>query len=149
MNYGYCPHCNETVYESDERVSTGLGAAHWVCHENYKFECDKEMAEYHAQETLRIKQENKLIKRLERTLKPKLWAVVKQVFDDHIVNYIQIDTFDKVEGKKELARDWFGESVAIRSIYDDTSFCSYSDSYGGPIWLPLGKGRYLHMHISG
>lgn len=150
MNYGDCVHCNETVYESDERASTGIGVAHFECHSKYQEECQKEQQEFYEQEKIRWQRENKLVERLKRTLKPKLWAVVKMVFDDHTVNYIQIDTFDKVRGTKELARDWFGESVAVRHIYDWTSTCSYScDTYGGIVWIPIGKGRYLHLHISG
>ncbi|POC19549.1 hypothetical protein [Vibrio vulnificus] len=149
MHYGDCVHCNCSVYESDERVSISIGVAHFECHERYQEQVEADMKEYAEQERKRVRCDNKLISRLKRTLKPKVWNVIELVLQDHWVGYLSILPLSKVTGRKNNAHDWFGESVAIRHIYDDTSSCSYSDTYGGVIYLPIGKERYLQMHISG
>lgn len=149
MYYGYCCYCDSAVYESDERINHRFGVAHFECHERNESELEAEKLQNIRDERLRSKIENKLVTRLRRTLKPKLWAAISMVLRDHAVHGIQIDSFNKVTGNKVKGRDWFGESVAIRHVFDDTSSCSYSDTYGGLLWLPIGMGRYLQIHISG
>ncbi|MDW2204291.1 hypothetical protein R7007_21720 [Vibrio sp. 1636] len=149
MNYGQCVHCGTDVYESDERVSSIIGVIHFTCDQEHKLSIDLEMKEMMEQEKAQAKRENKLLARLKRTLKPKVYGFIEFLFEDHRVGSIEIVGFDKVSGSKERARDWFGESVSIRYIWDDTSTDYWGDGYGGFIWVPIGKGRYLQMHIWG
>ncbi|WP_347361786.1 hypothetical protein [Vibrio vulnificus] len=149
MNYGQCVHCGTDVYESDERVNLSIGVSHYTCDQEYKLSCDLEMKEMIEQEKAQEKRENRLLTRLKRTLKPKIYSFIKLMFEDHQVHSIEIVGLNKVSGSKERARDWYGESVAVRYIYDDTSTDYWGDGYGGYVWIPIGKARYLQMHISG
>ncbi len=149
MNYGSCVHCDGFVYESDERVSLSLGVAHVECHERFQEQAYSDMERESEEQALRLRRESKLLARLKKRLKPKIWSVIEMIQQQHLVNQIAIDAFEDVKGTKISALDWFGESVGIRTVYDETSSCSYSGTYGGAIWIPIGAGRYLHMHISG
>ncbi|MEZ8723132.1 hypothetical protein AB6D66_18820 [Vibrio pomeroyi] len=149
MLYGNCVHCDSSVYESDERVTISLGVAHFECHERFQEQWLPEIEDHAEQERQSAKRDNKLLKRLKRTLKPKVWSVIELVMQDHWVGYLNITSLAEVTGQRNRAHDWFGESVAIRHLYDDATTCSYSETYGGVIFLPIGNARYLQMHISG
>lgn len=87
--------------------------------------------------------------RLKRTLKPKIWQAIHWAISEHRCQDLKIVGIDEVAGSKERAKDWYGESVAVRYVYDDTSTDYWGDSYGGLIWIPIGKARYLQIHIWG
>jgi hypothetical protein len=149
QSHTLCPHCREIILDSDKVVDTPIGTAHSTCSEQFIWECEEEALKYAEMERRELRREKKLIAKLKRTLKPKVWAAIELVRADSTVNYMKLETIDKVRGTKNKAGEWFGESVGVKTVYDDTSFCSYSDSYSGPIWLAIGKGIYLHIHISG
>lgn len=149
MNHGLCVHCSNTVYESDERVSLSIGVAHFECRESFEKECRAEEKEFLDSDRKEGERQTKLLSRLKRTLKPKIWDAIERVMQGNFCHLMEIVSLDMVTGDKQRAHEWFGESVGIRCVYDDTTFCSYSDSYGGLVWLPIGKWRYLQMHISG
>ncbi|EKA4077117.1 hypothetical protein OLH55_004327 [Vibrio parahaemolyticus] len=149
MNYGQCVHCGNDVYQSDERVSLSWGVTHLECHEDYHAQSELLMKELAEEENARYKRDCKLISRLKRTLKPKIWQAIDWAISEHRYQDLKIVGIDEVAGSKERARDWYGESVAVRYIYDDTSTDYWGDGYGGLIWIPIGKARYLQMHIWG
>jgi hypothetical protein len=149
MNYGPCVLCDSTVYESDEQVSLSFGVAHFECHEEGQRENEAGRLRHEAEVSKQIKNDKRILKHLERTLKPKVWENIKFAMYGHRYQDLAIVGFDKVGGAKQSAMEWFGESVAIRHVFDDISSCSLSDTYGGSIWLPIGHARYLHMHIWG
>ncbi|EII3125378.1 hypothetical protein [Vibrio parahaemolyticus] len=149
MNHGQCVHCGNDVYESDERVSLSWGVSHFECHEDYHNKADLEMKALAEEDKARYRKDCKILRRLKRTLKAKIWQGIDWTIADHRYQDLQIVGVDKVCGEKRAGHDWFGQSTAMRYIYDDTSTDYWGDSYGGQIWLPIGKGRYLQMHIWG
>lgn len=147
MNYGSCVHCNEIVYSSDERVNLSLGAAHFECHEREQVALHEEMIKAGEEEMQGREKDNRLFARLEKTLKHKFWLPIKWVRENNYCQDLEIVGIDKVKGTKASTYDFFGEGAAIRHVFEDVS--SEGDTYGGLIWIPLGKGRYLQMHIWG
>ena len=147
MNHGNCVFCGNSVYQGDEVISLFIGVAHLECHEDYKADMEADMREMAEEESSRARKDNRLLARLRRTLKPKIWMPIERVLADNFCHSLSIVKLDDVSGQRVNAHDWFGESVAIRHLYDDTSHCSYSDSSGGVVYLPIGKQRYLQMEI--
>ncbi|MCF2902241.1 hypothetical protein L1267_17875 [Pseudoalteromonas sp. OFAV1] len=95
------------------------------------------------------KKSDRLLKNLKSKLKPKLWQAIKWELAAHFCIALEIVSIAEVKGCKRKGNDYFGQSVAMRHVYDDTSSCSYSGSYGGDVYLHLGNGRYLKMYING
>lgn len=149
MNYGACHFCGSDVYESDERVPTYLGPVHYECKVAFDKESEALNKKIADEENERYARDQKLLKRLQRTLKPKFWQCIAFTIYDHHYQDLEIVGVDCVKGQKNNAHDWFGESVAMRHVYDDTSTDYWGDGYGGEIFLPIGKGRYLKMHVWG
>lgn len=91
----------------------------------------------------------RLLRRLKRKLKPKIFQAIESEMDYHICHDFEIVRRSQVKGKKRSAHDYFGESAAIRHVYDDTSFNSYTESYAGNVFLRLSNDRYLRIFVSG
>lgn len=144
-----CVHCGFEVLESESSLNLSIGIAHRKCNDEFKEECRKEELAYQEYEKREAKRENKLLRRLKRQLKPKIFSLLDYLREDCWINSIEMVTRNSLSGEKRSASDFFGFSVAIRHVYDDTSSCSYSDSYGGYVYLPIGHNRYLKVHISG
>ncbi|MEF1335592.1 hypothetical protein REH81_02190 [Vibrio rotiferianus] len=147
MNYGSCVYCNDTVYSSDERVNLSWGVAHYECHEREQEEIHDQMLKAGEDEMKRREKDNRIMARLEKTLKPKFWQPIKWVREENYCQDLEIVGIEKVKGTKTSTYDFFGEGAAIRHVFEDVS--SDGDTYGGFIWIPIGKGRYLQMHIWG
>ncbi len=113
---------------------------------DHDYEKDKKaFDEFERKESRR---QNKLIKRLKRSLKPKCFDVVELLKKNCFAHTFNVVDIESVVGSKERASEWFGESVAVRHLYDDTRHNSYSESTSGYIYLPVGKGRYLMIYIT-
>lgn len=110
---------------------------------------DELMQRASEQEWRDVKKSDQILKRLQRTVKPKIWQAINWDLHSHICLVIGIVTVDQVAGSKRTGHDYFGESTAVRHVYDDVSSCTYSDSYGGNVYLYLGKKRYLMMYVHG
>ena len=96
-------------------------------------------------------QENskRILGRLKRTLKPKIWEPIEWELDSHWCIALEIVTRDRVIGRKESGDSYFCQSTAIRHVYVNVSSCSYSDTYGGDVYIRLGNNRYLRMYVYG
>lgn len=90
-----------------------------------------------------------ILKRLKKSLRPKIWEAIQWELNSHYCLALGIVSIDEVKGRKETGNDYHGQSTAMRHVYVDVSSCSYSDTYGGNVYLYLGMGRYLAMFISG
>ena len=90
---------------------------------------------------------NKTIKRLKVKMKPVDFEPIDWLLSDHMTGYASIVKSDELVGSKVKAVDFFGQSSKLRHIWDNTSSCSYSGTYGGEVCVPLGKGNYLKIHI--
>ena len=144
-----CAHCCGTIYPDDEKASCGMGLAHIECQEKFEDEIE-EQARVAAEEEFRVgENSNRLLNRLEQSLKPKIWQAIKWELAYHWCLALEIVTIERVAGIKRSGHEYFGESTAMRHVYDDVSSCSYSDTYGGNVYLYLGNKRYLMMYVSG
>lgn len=147
MTIESCFHCGGDI--SDTVSMDGNIPFHSQCLEKHRIEME---ASAEAERLAAIKEQktnDRILKHLERTLKPKIWVCVKSELESHRFGYLEIVTIDKVKGTKQDASKYFGASVAMRHFYDDVSSCSYSDTYGGDLYLYLGKKRYLKMTVWG
>ncbi|MFS1430806.1 hypothetical protein LMH73_027775 [Vibrio splendidus] len=146
-----CFYCGEDIDPDSDYVSEVGYHLHSECHqkfENENIQAEKRERARHLNENNR----NERIKRhLKRTLKPKIWDCISVELSENggHCGHLAIVTLDKVTGTKQSGYEYFGESVAVRHVYDNTSSCSYSDTFGGEINIYIGKGRYLQMHIWG
>lgn len=91
----------------------------------------------------------RILRKLKRTLKPKIWQAVEYDLNGHSCLALGIVPHSEVKGRKQKGSDWHGQSTAMRHVYSNVSYCSYSDSYGGNVYLRLSKDRYLMMFIHG
>lgn len=103
--------------------------------------------QYDAEIEKHCKKQEKLIKRLKRTLKPKFWQALESLKGDIWVGDFNIVKFDNIKGNKESGHAFFGESAPFRHVYADISYNTYSDSGDGDVYLPIGKARYLKVSI--
>ncbi len=91
----------------------------------------------------------RLMRCLKYSLKQKILKDVMFELDSHWSCILGIVSICQVKGTKRKGHDYFGMSTAIRHVYDNTSSCSYNDSYDGEVFIYIGKKRYLNIHISG
>lgn len=144
-----CFQCGCSIYQSDEHVSKGMLSFHLNCHEVYEGECEfterRESEHYKAEQ----RRHKCLLKKLKRTLRAKIYQAIELELDQHQCHDFEIVCRLQVEGQKRRGRDYFGESTAIRHVYDDTSTCSYSGTYGGNVFLRLSNDRYLRIYVTG
>lgn len=92
---------------------------------------------------------NKVLRRLKKTLPQKIWLSIQYLLNDNSCLDLGVVSQEHVKGFKESGNSYFGWSTAVRHVYNDVSSCSYSDSYGGNLYIYLGERRYLRMHIYG
>jgi hypothetical protein len=82
---------------------------------------------------------------------PKVISSLEFELKQHVnlgSSFAIVDVSDCV-GVKRRFSEFTGYSSPIRWVYDDTSSCSYSGSYGGDVYFQLGKGKYLRAFIAG
>lgn len=149
MYVDQCFHCSGTVYSSDESVSTGVGMVHLECDEQYQEEMRLSNENANKAHILENKRNTRIIKNLKRRLKLKIWQAIEWEMQAHQYGHLEIVSLKDVEGRKTSGNDYFGESTALRHVYDNTSSCSYSDTYGGDVYLYIGEQRYLRMFVWG
>lgn len=89
------------------------------------------------------------IKRLRQRLPPKMNQFIEDLKKDFWVSNHQIVRRDSITGIKERASHFFGQSVCVRYIYHNSHYCSYSESFSGTMFIPLGKERFLKVCLSG
>ena len=92
---------------------------------------------------------DRLLGKLKRRLKPKIWQGIQWELNAHTCLALEIVSVKQVKGYKRTGHEYFGQSTAIRHVYDHTSMCSLSGSYGGNVYLYLGNKQYLMMFVSG
>lgn len=94
--------------------------------------------------------DEKVMSRLKKSLKSKVYDGIVWEMKQHCgANHLEIVKAKSCTGTKTSYSDYAGFSSPIRYIYDDVSNDSYSGSYGGLIYLSIGHGNYLKMHIWG
>lgn len=91
-----------------------------------------------------LKNHNKIMKHLKRSLKPKLWEAIELELSKHS-DYMAhgIVRINDVAGTKVSKRQWGAASSALRHVYQDLHGSS------GMMWIPLGKCRYLEVRVNG
>jgi hypothetical protein len=112
-------------------------------------EFDEDMREYAEQSARDYEKSNRIISKLKRKLKQKIWQPIEWELKSHYCMALGIVKKAEVKGRKESGYDYFCQSTAIRHVYNNVSSCSYSDSYGGNIYIRLSQDRYLMMFIHG
>ena len=110
---------------------------------------EDEMHQFAEQSARDYEKSNKILARLKRALKHKIWQPIEWELKSHYCMAFGVVPWSEVKGRKESGYDYFCQSTAIRHVYVDVSSCSYSDSYGGNIYIRLSKDRYLAMYING
>ncbi|MEZ8292350.1 hypothetical protein AB6D11_00705 [Vibrio splendidus] len=126
-----------------------FGLQHAKCYE-------QEMAELKEQEAANARaykaQQQKsarILSRLKRTLKPKVMQAIMWEIDAHRCEGLTLVDSSQVKGEKRTGRDYFGTSTAIRHVFEDVSLCSYSDSYGGEVFIRVRNNLYLRICVFG
>lgn len=93
--------------------------------------------------------DTKLLYRLERTLKKKIWTPVSWELREHGFGELALVGHHSVNGIKRDASEYFKRSTAMRHLYQDTSVDEVSNCYSGRVYLYLGCGRYLKVNVWG
>lgn len=150
MYCGTCFLCKGSIYQDDEKVMVGYEIAHYCRHESEMEEMREATKEFEAEWKTQAKRDNKIIRRLKRNLKPKIWQCIDWVFSDCIAcDFLEIVDVNATKGERVRGSDYFGESVAVRHVYDDTCTDYWGDGFSGSVYLPIGCGRYLRMSVRG
>lgn len=144
-----CFHCNAPVLSGDECSTTTFLVAHQVCEKQYDDDMHEVMQSEHRSHIAEQNSNKRILKKLKRTLKPKIWQAVEWETESHGYGHLEIVTQREVSGERRSGYAYFGEATALRHVYDDVTSDPYGDSYGGDIYLYLGKNRYLKIWIWG
>ena len=101
-------------------------------------------------EEARYKNDQKVLSRVKKMVKPKVFQDIEWEMKEHMWcgDFSIVDVSDCV-GERRTYSDYKGCSSPIRTVYDNTSYDSYCDSYGGDMYISLGKGKYLKMSLGG
>lgn len=92
---------------------------------------------------------HRLLRKLKRKLPLKMIHALEKEFSSHQSMLIAIVSKSDVKGKRCSGHDYTGASTPIRHVFVDASYCTYSESYTGQVFLYIGLGRYLQLQISG
>jgi len=141
-----CYYCGNVI---DEKV---ISSGNLHLHADCKIHFDEEMeASLKAENEIRIadnKNTLRLFKHLKKVLKPKIWQAIEwQKQEGHFD--LSIVSIDEVKGSRVTGTKFFGQRTALRHVYDDTTTNFDGDSYGGDVFLYIGKQRYLKMSVWG
>ncbi|EJC7176034.1 hypothetical protein DC915_RS02100 [Vibrio parahaemolyticus] len=112
------------------------------CMEPYLAKVNDDRLQYLVKDT-------KLLFRLERNLKKKIWDPVCWELREHGFGNLALVGRQSVYGRKRDASEYFKRSTAMRHLYQDTSVDEKSNSYSGRVYLYLGGGRYLKVDVWG
>jgi hypothetical protein len=148
LKQNYCHFCHGTK-PNEDLIDDGITTHHLSCKVDYMKELELDQVETLASEARQQARDTRLLDRLQKTLKQKHLQALNWLLNDHRCESLEILSVGDVKGEKVKGSKWFRESTAIRHIYDDTSTCYWGDSYGGNIFMPIGKKRYLKVFISG
>ena len=86
---------------------------------------------------------------IKRKIKPKFFQAIEFELYHSGCHGVEIVCIDGVKGKRMTASSYFGESSAVRHVYNNVSSCSYSETWGGDLFIPIGLGRYVKLSIHG
>ena len=86
---------------------------------------------------------------IKRKVKPKVFQAIEFELCHSWCHGVEIVGIDGVRGKRMTASSYFGESSAVRHVYSNVSSCSYSETFGGDLFIPIGLGRYVKLSIHG
>lgn len=144
-----CFHCEEKVNQHDG-VKIGFYLVHNECYESQKEE-DRKYIEAERNRELRDRKNTRRIKsHLKRKLKPKIWDWIEYELESHYHSDLKILRREDFESKNKVPyKDMVGNRTSVRHIYDDTSQCSMSETYGGNIYIYIGNKQYLKIFIWG
>lgn len=92
---------------------------------------------------------HRLFRKLKRKLPLKMVHALEKEFSSHQSMLLAIVSKKDVKGKRRSGHDYTGASTPIRHVFVDTSYCTYSESYAGQVFLYIGLGRYLQLQVSG
>ena len=96
-----------------------------------------------------IAQVNRKLAAIKRKIKPKVFQAIEFELFHSSCHGVEIVSHDGVNGKRMNASNYFGESVAVRHVYNNLSSCSYSETWGGELFIPIGLGRYVKLSVHG
>lgn len=116
-----------------------------------KEDYDDFMEEEHLNYLKGRAEDDKVWSSLYKYTPPKVISSIEFELKQHMSlgsNFAIVGVSDCV-GVKRRFSEFTGYSSPVRWVYDDTSSCSYSDSYGGDVYFQLGKGKYLRAFIAG
>ena len=86
---------------------------------------------------------------IKRKIKPKFFQAIEFELYHSGFHGVEIVGIDDVKGKRMTSSSYFGESSAVRHVYSNVSSCSYSESWVGDLFIPIGLGRYVKLSIHG
>lgn len=96
-----------------------------------------------------IAQVNKKLAKIKRKVKQKVFQAIEFELYHSECHGVEIVGIDDVKGKRMTSSGYFGESSAVRHVYNNVSSCSYSETWGGDLFIPIGLGRYVKLSIHG
>jgi len=149
MNIGQCYYCGNSIYSDDECVSSHHSLYHIECKEQHEDEMKAAMDAEWLDNKRDQNNTDRILKHLKRTLKPKIWDAIKWETESNGYGYLKLVTINDVSGEKRLGHEYFGQSTAMRHVHDNTDNNTYSDGYGGDVYLYIGLNRYLKIHVWG
>lgn len=91
----------------------------------------------------------KKLARIKRKIKPKFFQAIEFELYHSGCCGVEIVSIDGVKGKRMTASSYLGESSAVRHVYNNASSCSYSETWVGDLFIPIGLGRYVKLSIHG
>ena len=112
---------------------------------------ERKLAEKEAHERYleMINNDLKVINRLKKTVKPRIFKAIMAYLEQSWYQDLKIVEFPDVCGKFEKPKDVFGESTPIRKSYSTVTTDYFGDGYSGDVYLPIGSGRWLKAFIWG
>ena len=91
----------------------------------------------------------KKLANIKRKIKPKFFQAIEFGLCHSWCHGVEIVGIDGVMGQRMTASSQFGESSAVRHVYNNVSSCSYLETCGGDLFIPIGLGRYVKLSIHG
>lgn len=86
---------------------------------------------------------------IKRKIKPKFFQAIEFELYHSSCHGVEIVGISEVKGKRMTASNYFGESSAVRHVYNNVSSCSHSETWCGDLFIPIGLGRYVKLSIHG
>ena len=111
--------------------------------------CDQDEIDFIEEMERDISIVEKKLARIKRKIKPKFFQAIEFELYHSGCHGVEVVGIGEVKGKRMKSSGYFGESSAVRHIYNNVSSCSYSETWGGDLFIPIGLGRYVKLSIHG